>query len=87
MLAGIIPVIGPALFGGTLAGILASNAAGGAAAAGIVGALVGWGVPEEHATHYQSEVAAGRTIVTVTSSQRCDEARAILKAHGASSRT
>lgn len=81
-----IPVIGPALFGGTLAGILASNAAGGAAVAGIIGALVGWGVPEEDAKYYQGEIAAGRTIVTVTGADRCDEARAILRRHGATSR-
>lgn len=87
VIAGIIPVIGPALFGGTLAGILASNAAAGAAATGIVGALIGWGVPEEHATYYESEVAAGRTIVTVTSSGRSEEARTILKTYGGASRT
>lgn len=86
VLAGVIPVIGPALFAGTL-GVLASNAAAGAAATGIVGALVGWGVPEEHAKFYESEVAAGRAIVTVTSTERCDEARAILKRHGGASRT
>lgn len=86
VLAGMIPVIGPALFAGTL-GVLASNAAGGAAVAGIVGALVGWGVPHEDATYYESEVAAGRTIVTVTSSGRCDEARAILRTYGGTSRS
>jgi hypothetical protein len=86
VLAGVIPVIGPALFAGTL-GVLASNAATGAAAAGIVGALVGWGVPEEHAAYYESEVAAGRTIVTVTSTGRCDEARTILNTYGGASRS
>jgi len=50
--------------GGTLAAILAS-AAGGAAAAGIAGALVGLGIPEDEAKHYDSEFQAGRTIVTV----------------------
>lgn len=85
VLAGVIPVIGPALFAGTL-GVLASNAAGGAAVAGIIGALTGWGVPHEDAEYYQGEIAAGRTVVTVTASERCDEARAILRRFGAVSR-
>ena len=85
VLAGAIPVIGPALFAGTL-GVLASNAAAGAAVAGVAGALTGWGVTDEHAKHYESEVAAGRVVVTVTAGERCDRARAILKEHGATSR-
>ncbi len=84
VLAGIVPVIGPALFAGTL-GVLASNAAGGAAVAGLVGALLGWGVPKEDAAYYESEVKAGRTIVTVTSN-RCEEARRILQNNGGTSR-
>ncbi|MDB5340562.1 MAG: hypothetical protein JWN70_6181 [Planctomycetaceae bacterium] len=85
VLAGAVPVIGPALFAGTL-GVLASNAAGGAAAVGVIGALTGWGVSEEHAKHYESEVAAGRVVVTVTSEGRCEEAREILRQHGATSK-
>lgn len=84
VLAGIIPVVGPALFAGTL-GVLASNAAGGAAVAGLVGALTGWGVTKEDATYYESEVSAGRSIVTVTS-DRCDDAQEILTRHGGTSR-
>lgn len=85
VLAGAVPVIGPALFAGTL-GVLASNAAGGAAAVGVIGALTGWGVSEEHAKHYESEVAAGRVVVTVTSDKRCEEARNILRQYGATSK-
>lgn len=85
VLAGFIPVVGPALFAGTL-GVLASNAAGGAAVVGVIGALTGWGVPEEHARHYESEVAAGRAVVTVNSEARIDEARAIMIRHGATSK-
>jgi hypothetical protein len=84
VLAGIVPVVGPALFAGTL-GVLASNAAGGAAVAGIVGALTGWGLSNEDATYYESEVSAGRSIVTVTS-DRCDEAQQIMMRHGGTSR-
>ena len=85
VLSGTIPVIGPALFAGTL-GVLASNAAGGAAVAGVIGALTAWGFSEDEATHYQSEIAAGRVVVTVSAGRRCDEARGILQSHGASTR-
>jgi hypothetical protein len=84
VLAGAIPVVGPAIFAGTM-GILASNALGGAAVAGVVGALTGWGVSEEHAKHYESELAAGRVVVTVTS-ERNAEARSILRQYGATSK-
>jgi hypothetical protein len=85
VLTGAIPVIGPALMAGTL-GVIASNALGGAGIAGIVGALTGWGVSPEHAKHYESEVAAGRVVITVTAEERCDEARAILRKYGATSK-
>ncbi|MDB5337150.1 MAG: hypothetical protein JWN70_2769 [Planctomycetaceae bacterium] len=84
VLAGVIPVVGPALFAGTL-GVLAANAGGGAVVAGVIGALTGWGIPQEHAQHYEAEVAAGRTIVTVTANHPCDQARAILQRAGATS--
>jgi uncharacterized protein (TIGR02271 family) len=82
ILAGIIPAIGPVIAGGTLAAILA-NAAGGAALGGLVGALVGAGLPEEEARYYQSELEAGRTLVTVKADGRSDEAASILRRHGA----
>jgi hypothetical protein len=82
VLAGAIPVIGPALFAGTM-GVLASNAVGGAAIVGVVGALTGWGVSEEHAKHYETEVSAGRVVVTVTAENRCGEACTILRRFGA----
>lgn len=84
VLAGAIPVVGPALFAGTF-GVLASNAGGGAVVAGVIGALTGWGIPHEHAQHYEAEVAAGRIIVTVTANHPCDQARAILQRAGATS--
>ncbi|MBV8488756.1 MAG: YsnF/AvaK domain-containing protein, partial [Planctomycetaceae bacterium] len=82
VLSGFIPVIGPAIAGGTL-GIILSNAAAGAGLAGLVGALVGAGVPEEEASYYQGEFEAGRTIVTVTADGRRDEAMSILRRFGA----
>jgi hypothetical protein len=82
VLAGVIPVVGPAFAGGTL-GIILSNAAAGAGIVGLVGALVGAGVPEEEAKYYQGEFEMGRTIVTVMAEGRADEAAAILRRHGA----
>jgi len=82
VLAGVIPVVGPAIAGGTL-GVLLSNAALGAGVAGLAGALIGWGIPEEEAKYYQGEFEAGRTIVTVNADGRYDEATAILRRHGA----
>jgi len=85
VLSGVIPVVGPALMAGTL-GVIASNALGGAALAGLAGAMIGWGIPEEDARYYESEIGAGKVLVTVTSSDRCDEARSILRSHGGVSR-
>jgi len=82
ILSGIIPVVGPAIAGGTL-GIILSNAAGGAAIAGLAGALIGAGIPEEEAEYYNKEFEAGRTIVTVKADGRADEATTILRRHGA----
>jgi uncharacterized protein (TIGR02271 family) len=81
VLAGVIPAIGPAIVAGTLGTIL-TNAVGGAAIAGLAGALIGWGIPEEDAAFYESEVKAGRFLVTVDAGSRADEARAIIRRHG-----
>jgi hypothetical protein len=80
VLAGVIPVVGPVLALGTLGTILL-NAAGGAAIAGLAGALVGWGIPDEDAKYYEGEVKAGRYLVTVECGQG-DDARDLLTRHG-----
>jgi hypothetical protein len=80
IIAGVIPVIGPVLAIGTLGTVLL-NAAGGAAIAGIAGALIGWGIPEEDAKYYEGEVRSGRYLVTVQCGQG-DDARDILNRHG-----
>ena len=82
VLAGVIPVVGPAIAAGTL-GIVLSNAAAGAGIAGLVGALVGAGVPEHEAKYYQGEFEAGRAIVTVHAAGRVNDAAAILRQCGA----
>ena len=78
--AGLVPAIGPVIAGGLLASILAS-AAGSAAVGGLVGALIGMGIPEEEAKHFDTEFRAGRTIVTVNSDTRSDEALMILQTY------
>ena len=80
IVAGVIPVIGPVLAIGTLGTILL-NAAGGAAAAGLAGALIGWGISDEDAKYYEGEVKAGRYLVTVECGQG-DDARDLLTRHG-----
>jgi len=74
---GVIPVVGPILAVGPLAAALISGAAG-AAAGGLTGALVGWGIPEDDAEYYQNEVQNGRYLVTVEANGRALEARDIL---------
>jgi hypothetical protein len=82
VISGVIPVIGPAIAAGTLGTIL-SNALAGAAVAGLTGALIGMGIPEADAEYYESELKAGRTLVTVQADERAAEARRILDANGA----
>jgi hypothetical protein len=67
--------------GGTLA-ILGSAAAAGAMAARLGGALKGLGVTENDAKFYESELKAGRTIITVQGANS-EDAQQILRAHGA----
>ena len=82
VLSGVIPVIGPAIAAGTL-GVMLSNAAAGAGIVGVVGALIGAGVPDDEAHFYQTEFEAGRLIMTVDAGARTEAAIAILRAHGA----
>lgn len=79
--AGLLPAIGPVVAGGTLAAVLASTAAG-LAAGGVFGALVGLGLSEEEARHYEQEVQAGRILITVDAGDRAEEAATILAEAG-----
>jgi uncharacterized protein (TIGR02271 family) len=81
ILAGVLPAIGPAIAGGTLA-VLLSSAAAGAAAAGLAGALIGMGLSKDEAEYYESEMKAGRTIVTVKAGNRRQEVMALIKQFG-----
>ena len=76
--AGFLPGIGYAIAGGALAVIL-SNAAVGAGAGGLGGALIGLGFAGEDAQRYDTEFKAGNIVVTVNAGERADTAREILE--------
>lgn len=86
ILSNVLPGIGPAIFGGTL-GVILSSAAAGAAAAGIGGALVGMGIPDEDAKYYEGEFQAGHTIVTVDGGPKASQAQNVLTQYGGYNRT
>ena len=72
-----IPGIGPVLAGGALAtafglggGTAVAGAGIGAAAGGLVGALVGMGIPEADAQRFEEGFNAGGVLVTVNGSAR-----------------
>ena len=77
-----IPGVGPFIAAGAFATAL-GGAAIGAGVGAIGGALVGMGVPREEAEYYEGEVKSGRTLVTVRSDWRYDDAQRILRDHGA----
>lgn len=78
----LLPFIGPAIAGGVLIAAL-GGAALGAVAGGFMGAFVSMGVPEEQARQYEQEFKAGRTIVTVKTDDRQQDALNILSNNGA----
>jgi hypothetical protein len=78
--AAVFPPLG-VVAGGTLMAVLASAAAG-AAAAGLAGALIGLGLPEDEANYFEGEIKAGRTLVTVKAEGRYDEALSLLRQSG-----
>lgn len=79
----VMPGIGTFLIGGPLAAAIA-GAGIGAASGGILGALIGLGIPEAEAEHYAAGLERGDTLVTVhTTDDRAREARRILDEEGA----
>jgi hypothetical protein len=85
-----IPGIGPVLAGGALAtafglggGTAVAGAGIGAAAGGVLGALVGLGIPEHEAKHFEAGFQAGGVLVTVNGGERALDALTILEHHGA----
>ena len=72
----LIPVLGPAFAGGILVTVF--SAALGAVTGGFLGVFAAMGVPEEQAYHYEQEFKAGRTIITVKTEDRQQDALDIL---------
>ncbi len=79
----VLSCVGPVLAVGTL-GTRLLNAAGAAAAAGLAGALIGWDFSDEDAEFYESEVRAGKFLVTVDRVPRSKDATAVFAHHGGS---
>jgi outer membrane lipoprotein SlyB len=77
-----IPGVGPVIGAGLLIAAV-GGAAAGAVAGGLMGVLLSLGISKEEARHFENEVQAGRTLVTVQVDERHDEAVAILRGHGA----
>jgi hypothetical protein len=75
-----VPGVGPIIVGGVLASTL-TGAGLGAAAGGIIGALLGLGVPEEDARHFDQGLRSGGTLITVDAGSRTGDALAILQRH------
>lgn len=78
----LVPGFGPLIAGGIMAGFLLSTSLG-AAAGSILGALISLGIPEEEARHYEKELAAGRTVITVKAQSGYADALHILRRNGA----
>jgi uncharacterized membrane protein len=74
----VIPGIGPLLALGPLAAGLT-----GAAAGGLVGAFVDWGIPAGESEHLEKEIKEGRAVVLVDAKDKASKAKQILQEHHA----
>jgi len=75
-----VPGVGPIAVGGVLALGLAGGGVGGSTG-GIAGALMGLGVPETAARHFDRGLRTGAVLVAVDAGDRLAEALAILGRH------
>ncbi len=87
MLAGFatfaIPGVGPLLAIGPIASMF-TGALFGAGAGGLIGALIGYGVSEEEANHYQEQLGQGNILVLVAeASGRTEEVYRIFRRNAA----
>jgi len=74
-----IPGFGPLLAAGPIAAALS-----GAAAGGLGGALVDWGIPETESKQYESDVKQGKVLIAVECSENeSGNAKQILERNGA----
>ncbi len=76
-----LPELGILVAGG-LAAIFGGIAIG-SIAGGFLGAFTDLGIPHRKAKYYATEIQAGKTVVTIQTNQRQEEAMAILRSHGA----
>lgn len=74
-----IPAIGPFLAGGAIGSALIGAAAGGATG-GILGGLLGLGIPRHEAELHEEQVKGGRTIVSVQADDSADAERILADA-------
>jgi hypothetical protein len=72
----VIPGIGPFISGGILVTLI------GGGAGWLIGGLSGLGISEEDARYYQEQVESGRSLVTVKTADRVEDAVRILLRHG-----
>ncbi len=79
----LLPGVGAFIIGGPLAAAL-TGAGIGAASGGLVGALVGAGIPEDEATEYASRLEQGHILISVSApDDQAEKAREILRSEGA----
>lgn len=75
----VIPGLGPLVAAGPIAGLIS-----GAATGGIAGGLIDWGVPAEHAEHYERSVKQGHILVAVEAEDsEVERAAQLLRSQGA----
>jgi len=80
VLPGVGPVVGAGLLGAALVGVPVGSVAG-----GMLGTVLGLHLAEASPSDYEERLRRGRSLVTVRSTtQRDEQARAILAGHGAS---
>jgi hypothetical protein len=79
-----IPGVGPLIAAGPIMAALGGSAVG-MAAGGLIGALIGMGIPEYEAKRYEGAVKSGRILISVHSedSDETKRAKEILERNGA----
>ena len=69
-----IPGVGPLIAAGPIMAAL-GGAAVGDATGGVIGALVGMGIPEYEAKHYDGKINSGNTLISVHTDDSAEENR------------
>jgi hypothetical protein len=79
-----VPGVGALIAAGPIMAAISGAALGGTLG-GISGALIGMGIPDEEAAHYETRVKSGRALISVhaESAAEAERAREILNSSGA----